>query len=109
MVYTQKNKDLATMNKIRVNSDAPQGQAVPAPPIVPSFFQKCTMKGQNSNWSTTSTSANTADILHVPSKLKNYVNHAQANIFVPIELFQETQANNRCAIQTNEHKNVNKD
>ena len=51
------------------------------------------MKGQNSNWSTTSTSANTADILHVPSKLKNYVNHAQANIFVPIELFQETQAN----------------
>ena len=35
MVYTQKNKDLATMNKIRVNSDAPQGQAVPAPPIVP--------------------------------------------------------------------------
>ena len=49
------------------------------------------MKGQNSNWSTTS--ANTADILHVPSKLKNYVNHAQANIFVPIELFQETQVN----------------
>ena len=27
------------------------------------------------------------------SKLKNYVNHAQANIFVPIELLQETQAN----------------